>query len=57
VVKLAPGETKRFEVSITVHPDRASTSAAEQAIAEMAQQGAPKVFASPQVGWSAAAEN
>ncbi len=36
VVRLDPGQSAAFDVSLTVHPDRASVAAAEKAVAALA---------------------
>ncbi|HEY1785098.1 MAG TPA: aldose 1-epimerase family protein [Pirellulales bacterium] len=54
VVKLAPGETASFDVSLTIHADRASVAAAEQAVAAVAAGCTPHVFQTPQRNWSVA---
>jgi galactose mutarotase-like enzyme len=50
VVKLAPGETVKFEVDLDVYGDAQAVSAAEQAVAKI-QAVAPQVFDAPQSGW------
>jgi hypothetical protein len=52
VVKLAPGETKRFEVALAVHANPESVTAAEQAIAKIQGDTKPKIFDNPQKGWT-----
>jgi hypothetical protein len=55
VVKLAAGETRKFELAFEVLPDAASVSHAEQAIAKIQATVKPQVFDKPQKGWSTAA--
>lgn len=52
VVKLAAGETRRFEIALEVHPDSASVSSAEQAIAKLQGSVKPQIFDKPQKGWT-----
>jgi galactose mutarotase-like enzyme len=52
VVKLGPGETARFELELEVHADESSVSAAEQDIARLQGGAKPKVFETPQAGWT-----
>ena len=54
VAQLAPGETRRFEVSIEAHTNAAAVAAAEQAIAAIQGSMAPEVRAKPDPDWSAA---
>jgi hypothetical protein len=53
VAILAPGELRRFEVTIEAHTDAAAVAAAEKAIAVMQQTIAPEVCAEPDPCWSA----
>ena len=52
VVKLEPGDSRKFEITFEVHPDAASVSAAEQAIAKIQGSAKPKIFDTPQKGWT-----
>jgi galactose mutarotase-like enzyme len=52
VVKLKPGETVKFEVTLEVLADAAAVSAAEQAVAKIAGGKKPEVFATPKAGWT-----
>jgi galactose mutarotase-like enzyme len=52
VIKLEPGETKSFAVELEVHPDARSVAVAEQAVAKLQSGTSPKVFNTPQVGWT-----
>jgi hypothetical protein len=52
VVMLEPGETRKFELTLEVHPDAASVSAAEQAVAKIQNTVKPQIFETPQKGWS-----
>jgi galactose mutarotase-like enzyme len=51
VLKLAAGETRRFEVALEVHLDASGVSAAEQAIAKLQGGAKPQIFETPQKGW------
>ena len=50
---LAPGETRRFEVSIEAHADAAAVAAAERAMAAIQGSIVPEVCAKPDPEWSA----
>jgi hypothetical protein len=52
VVKLPPGETAKFELELELHADANSVSAAEQEIARLQGGANPKVFETPQAGWT-----
>ncbi len=52
VIKLEPGETRKFAVALEVHPDAAGVSAAEQAIAKIQGSTKPTIFGKPQKGWT-----
>jgi len=52
VVKLKPGETVTFEVTLEVLADAAAVAAAEQAVAKIAGGKKPEVFAAPKAGWT-----
>ncbi|MEX2114191.1 MAG: aldose 1-epimerase family protein [Pirellulales bacterium] len=51
-VKLAPGESARFEVDLDILPDAAAVSAAEASIARLQGDAKPQVFTTPQPGWT-----
>jgi galactose mutarotase-like enzyme len=51
VVKLAPGETLKFEVDLDIYPDAKSVSDAEAAVAKIQGSTKPKVHTSPQPPW------
>jgi galactose mutarotase-like enzyme len=52
VVQLKPGQTVKFEVDLDIHGDAAAVSSAEQAVARLQGGSPPKVFATPQAGWT-----
>ena len=52
VVKLAPGESVRFEVELAVHGDAAAVSTAEQAVAKLQSGTKPQIFEKPQADWT-----
>jgi galactose mutarotase-like enzyme len=52
VVRLAPGETARFEIELDVYADASAVSAAETAIARLQGATKPRVFTTPQPGWT-----
>jgi galactose mutarotase-like enzyme len=52
VAQLAPGESRRFEVAMEVHPDAASVQAAEQAVAKIQQAATPEILDQPDPKWS-----
>ncbi len=52
VVKLPPGGSARFAVSLDVHGDAQSVASAEQAIARLRSSAEPKIFTVPQSGWT-----
>ena len=52
VVRLAAGESAKFDLQLEVHPDHQSVAAAEAHVRELAGDTAPTVFAEPQPGWS-----
>jgi len=52
VAVLAPGESRRFEIAMEVHPDADSVQAAEQAIEKLRQAGSPEVLERPDPQWS-----
>lgn len=51
VVRLAPGESRRFEIDLEVHPDAASVEAAEAAVATIQGHGTPEVLDQPNPEW------
>jgi galactose mutarotase-like enzyme len=51
VIKLAPGETRTFEVAITGHTTAEQVAAAKRRIAAIQGEHPPKIFATPQAGW------
>ncbi len=53
VAVLAPGESRRFELTIEAHPDAESVAAAERAVASIQGTVAPKILANPDPDWSA----
>ena len=53
VAILAPGELRRFEVTIEAHTDAATVAVAETAIAALQQTVAPEVCSEPDPCWSA----
>jgi len=53
VATLAPGETRRFEVSIEAHADAASVAAAEKAVATIQSSVVPEICGQPNPQWSA----
>jgi len=52
VIKLKPGESVKFEIAFDVLPDAHAVSAAEQSIAQLRGGATPKVFSTPQAGWT-----
>ena len=52
VIALAPGETRRFEVTIEAHADAASVAAAEKAVAAIQGGAAPEIRPQPDPNWS-----
>lgn len=53
VAVLAPGETRRFEISIEAHVDPAGVAAAEAAVAALQGGIVPNVCAKPDPDWAA----
>ena len=53
VAVLAPGESRRFEVSIEAHADAASVAAAQEGIAALQGDVAPAICSQPDPHWSA----
>lgn len=52
VIKLKAGESVKFEVELGVHADAQAVSTVEQAIAKIQGSEKPKVFSTPQAGWT-----
>lgn len=52
VITLAPGETRRFDVSIEAHTDAASVAAAEKAVAAIQGSTMSEVCRQPDANWS-----
>jgi galactose mutarotase-like enzyme len=52
VVKLAAGETARFELALDLHEGSESIAAAEREIAALQAVRKPEVFPTPQAGWT-----
>ena len=53
VVALAPGETRRFEVTIEAHADAGAVAAAEQAVAAIQGNTVPEICDKPDPNWAA----
>jgi len=53
VVTLAPGESRRFEVTIEAHPDAASLMAAQKAVAAIQGGATPEICSQPDPNWAA----
>ncbi len=53
VAVLAPGESRRFQVTIEAHPDAASVAAAQWAVAAIQAGATPEVCPKPDPHWSA----
>ena len=53
VVKLGPGETVKYDLSIEVHPDALSVAEAEKEIAALQSASEPIIRQSPQADWCA----
>jgi hypothetical protein len=51
VVQLAPGETRRFELSLSAHPTADSVAAVEAEIERLQGRATPQIFDKPQPGW------
>jgi len=49
---LAPGESRRFEVALEVHPDATTVEATEQTIAGIQQSSTPEILQRPNPQWS-----
>ncbi len=56
VVKLKPGQTLKFELTIEAHPTADSVAAAEKAVAAIAGSRMAKVYEKPMPGWTPKAE-
>ncbi|MGD9719837.1 MAG: aldose 1-epimerase family protein [Pirellulales bacterium] len=52
VVRLAPGETVKFEVELDILADAQAVTAAEKAVAGIQGGAQPEVFTTPQAGWT-----
>ncbi len=52
VVKLGPGETVKFQLELDVLADAAAVADAEKAIARIRGDARPRVFTTPQPGWT-----
>jgi len=52
VAVLAPGESRRFELTVEVHPDAPSVAQAEQAVANLQQGVEPELLRQPDREWS-----
>ena len=53
VVKLAPGQKQRFDVTVEIHGSAADVSAAEAAVTKIQAGRQPKIFDQPQPDWCA----
>ena len=53
VVVLAPGESRRFELSIEAHADAASVAEAAEAVAALQGDATPDIYPQPDPHWSA----
>jgi len=53
VAVLSPGESRRFQITLQVHPDAASVAAAERAVAALQAGTTPQVLDQPDPEWSA----
>lgn len=54
VVRLAPGASRNFEITLEVHPNAESVAAAEQAVGMLQQGVTPKILSQPDPAWSPA---
>lgn len=52
VVVLQPGESRRFEIALEVHPDSAGVAAAADAVAKLQEGGKPEILRQPNPEWS-----
>jgi galactose mutarotase-like enzyme len=52
VAVLAPGESRRFEITLEVHADASSVAAAESAVAKLQEAVSPEVLGQPDPNWS-----
>jgi hypothetical protein len=52
VVKLAPGASRTFELTVVGHPNAESVSAAEKQVAAIQGDHKPQFFDKPQKGWT-----
>ncbi len=53
VVTLAPGESRSFEIELTVHGDAKGVADAEQAVAALQEGTEPEILQQPNPDWSA----
>jgi hypothetical protein len=53
VVKLAPGQKQRFDVTVEIHGSPDEVSAAEAKVAQIQAGREPKIFDQPQLDWCA----
>lgn len=53
-VKLAPGETRTFELALEFHPDSQSVAQVEQQVQRLQAGLKPELLAHPRAGWSPA---
>jgi hypothetical protein len=56
IVKLAPGQTARFELEVDVHSDAQSVANARQAVDAIQAGTQPRIHDQPQPGWCPAGE-
>jgi hypothetical protein len=52
VAKVAPGESRRFEIEMEVHTDGAGVQAAQALIADLQRRVEPQVYRTPRPEWS-----
>lgn len=52
VAKVMPGETRRFQIDMEIHPDIESLHTAQARIAELEQGVEPRIFNEPRPEWS-----
>ncbi len=52
VVKLAPGESVRFELQITAYGDRAAVANAEKAVQQLQSTVEPQIHSQPRADWT-----
>ena len=53
VVALAPGESRRSEITIEAHPDAGAVAAAQRAVAAIQGSTAPEICTKPDPNWAA----